>query len=332
MVFVTRRTLVSAAALAPILASPALLRSARAQDSALTVASLLGDDKPETKVWHWISDELEKRLPGRFRLRIVTNGALGGEKDVADGARLGSVQASLSTVSTLSAWVPQLQLLDLPFLFRDDAHLHRVVSGPTGEDLKRRLAEHGFIVPGFIDYGARHLLAREAITRPEQLSGKTMRVIQSRLHTTLWSAFGAVPVGIPITETYNALSTGVADAMDLTASAYAGFKLYEVVPFLTRTAHIRSSGVIFYAESFWRALSEEEKSVVTEVSAAATGHFNQLMQEDEAASLQLAQAHGATVLEPEAQDRWEEGARAVWSAFEDVVGGAKAIEAVRSLA
>jgi len=332
MVSITRRALVSAVAFAPVLASPALLRSAGAQFSALTVASLLGEDKPETKVWHWIADELEKRLPGRFRLRIVTNGALGGEKDVADGARLGSIQASLSTVSTLSAWVPELQLLDLPFLFRDAEHLGNVVSGEVGEDLKRRLAESGFIVPGFIDYGPRHLLARQAITRPEQLAGKTMRVIQSRLHTTLWSAFGAVPVGIPITETYNALATGVADAMDLTASAYAGFKLYEVVPYLTKTAHIRSSGVIFYSQSFWNGLSPEEKAIVSDVSAAAAGYFNRLMQEDEAASLEVARANGGTVLEPEALDRWEEGGRAVWSAFADVVGGAQAIEAVRKQA
>lgn len=325
----TRRTFITAAALAPALAAPALIRPAFARTSVLTVASLLGEDKPETQVWHWIAARLKERLPGRFRLRIVPNAALGGEKEVADGTRLGSIQASLSTVSTLSAWVPQLQVLDLPFLFRDAGHLSRVVSGPLGEDLKARLAGQGFVVGGFIDYGARHLLAREAITRPEQLSGKIMRVIQSRLHTSLWSAFGAVPVGIPITETYNALSTGVADAMDLTASAYAGFKLYEVVPYLTRTAHIRSSGVIFYAGSFWDGLGDEEKAVLTEISADAAGYFNGLMQADEAASLEVARTHGGQVLEPEALVEWQKGAQSVWSQFEDVVGGREVIDAIR---
>ena len=332
MVSITRRALVSAAALAPVLAAPALLRPASARTTALTVASLLGEEKPETKVWRRIESRLAERLPGRFRFRIVTNGALGGEKDVADGARLGSIQASLSTVSTLSAWVPELQILDLPFLFRGADHLRHVVSGSIGDDLKRRLAENGFVVPDFIDYGARHLLAKEAITRPDQLPGKTMRVIQSPLHTKLWSAFGAVPVGIPITETYNALATGVADAMDLTASAYAGFKLYEVVPYLTRTAHIRSSGVIYFAESFWNSLTEEEGAIVAEVSAEAALYFNTLMQQDEAASLELAQANGGTVLQPEALDAWQEGARTVWTAFEEIVGGPEVIETVRTTA
>ncbi|HEV7415266.1 MAG TPA: TRAP transporter substrate-binding protein, partial [Tianweitania sediminis] len=127
-------------------------------------------------------------------------------------------------------------------------------------------------------------------------------------------------------------ATGVADAMDLTASAYAGFKLYEVVPYLMKTAHIRSSGVIFYAESFWNGLGEEERAIVAEVSAEAAAYFNTLMQQDELASLELAQANGGTVLQPETLDAWQEGAQTVWSAFEDTVGGPQVIETVRTTA
>jgi TRAP-type C4-dicarboxylate transport system substrate-binding protein len=71
----------------------------------VTVASLFGDDKPETRIWLKIRDILAAKAPGRFDLRIVGNAALGGEKEVAEGVRLGSVQASLSTISALSSWV-----------------------------------------------------------------------------------------------------------------------------------------------------------------------------------------------------------------------------------
>ena len=331
MVPFTRRALLSVAAFAPVLAAPALIRPAAARTASVTVASLLGEDKPETRIWRWVADRAEERLPGRFRFRIVTNGALGGEKDVADGALLGSIQASLSTVTTLTSWVPELQLLDLPFLYKSAAHQKRAVGGEIGQDLVRRLAEQGFVVGGFIDYGARHLLAKEAVTLPEQMHGKTMRVIQSRLHTSLWSGFGAVPVGIPITETYNALSTGVADAMDLTTSAYAGFKLHEVVPYLTETAHIRSAGVIFYAATFWNSLGEEEKAVLTEISAEAAGLFNAWMAEDEHASLDLALSQGAQLLQPDEPEDWQKRAEPVWEEFKDAVGGRRVIDAVQAL-
>ncbi|WP_137133211.1 TRAP transporter substrate-binding protein [Rhizobium sp. FKY42] len=312
------------------LAAPFLARSAFAKTTTITVASLLGEDKPETKIWRFIAQQVEAKLPGRFRFNIVPNGALGGEKEVAEASRLGSVQASLSTVSALSGWVPELQILDLPFLFKDPAHLRRIVTGTTGTELQAKLATQNFIATAFIDYGARHLLTKEPITSPEGLRGKRIRVIQSPLHTKLWSAYGASPIGIPITETYNALSTGVADAMDLTKSAYAGFKLYEVVPYLTQTAHIRASGVVYFAASFWAGLSAEEQAVMTKAAQEGAEYFNRLIVEDETRSMEQAAAKGGKVLQPENLDGWRNGARSVWSDFSAIVGGMQKIEAIAS--
>ncbi|MFC3073723.1 TRAP transporter substrate-binding protein [Shinella pollutisoli] len=315
---------------ATLLFTPALVGRVNAA-TRLTVASLLGEDKPETLVWHHIRDQVEAALPGRFAFAIVANAALGGEKEVAEAMRLGAVQASLFTVSALAGWAPEVQLLDLPFLFRDADHVRAVVSGPEGGRLKDLLVAQGFVAPDFIDYGARHLLTKTPVTRPEEIAGKRIRVLQSPLHTRLWSAFGATPVGIPIPETYNALQTGVADAMDLTKSAYAGFRLYEVVPFLTETGHIRASGVVAFSAAFWNGLSEEERAVFRAASRAGAARFNALMVADEERSIALAQENGATVLQPEDRAAWEAGARGVWQDFAETVGGLERIEAVRSL-
>ncbi len=328
--FSRRHLLKTAAATGFALATPAFVRTASARTTTITVASLLGDDKPETKVWVRIGELVEAKLPGQFKFNIVKNGALGGEKEVAEGARLGSIQASLSTVSSLSGWVPELQLLDLPFLFRDADHVRKTVDGNVGADLKQKLAAQNFVIGDFINYGARHLLTKEPVTRPEQLKGKKIRVIQSPLHTKLWSAFGTTPVGIPITETYNALSTGVADAMDLTKSAYAGFKLYEVVPYMTETGHIWASGVIFYASGFWKSLNDEHKAVFQEASRQGAAYFNQLIVEDEAKSVEQSLKNGGKLLKPEAFDEWQKGAQGVWQDFAGIVGGIDRIKAVQA--
>ena len=325
-----RRFLKTSVATGLALAAPAYVHTANARATAITVASLLGDDKPETKIWVKIGELVEARLPGQFRFNVVKNGALGGEKEVAEGARLGSVQASLSTVSSLSGWVPELQILDLPFLYRDRDHVRRTVDGEIGGNLKEKLAAQGFFVGDFINYGARHLLTKEPVTRPDQLKGKKIRVIQSPLHTKLWSAFGTTPVGIPITETYNALSTGVADAMDLTKSAYAGFKLYEVVPYMTETGHIWASGVVFYAANFWNRLTDEQKTVFRDASQEAAGYFDRLNVEDEARSVQQALGNGGKVLKPEALDEWQKGAQGVWQEFAATVGGIDRIKTIQA--
>ncbi|WP_174802466.1 TRAP transporter substrate-binding protein [Martelella limonii] len=328
---ITRRDLVKSAVLgAAALASPYLMKNAAAAMRTVVVASLLGEDKPETLVWRYVAEEMEARLPGRLNFRVVANGALGGEKQVAENIRLGSVQASLSTSSTLSGWVPELQLLDLPFLFRDAAHLETVVNGSVGRSLAAQLAKKGFVACGFIDYGARNLLAKTPVTRPVEMEGKVIRVINTPLHTRLWSAYGATPVGIPITETYNALATGVADCMDLTKSAYAGFRLYEVVPFMTLTGHIRASGVIYFSSGFWNGLDPETQTVLGAVCADAARHFNRLIEEDEERSMALARENGATFLPPEEMEAWRAGARGVWSDFAPIVGGMELIETVQA--
>ena len=331
MTTLNRRGLLKTAATTGLaVAAPAFVRTALARTATITIASLLGDDKPETKIWVKIGELVEAKLPGQFKFNIVKSGALGGEKEVAEGTRLGSIHASLSTVSSLSGWVPELQVLDLPFLFRDADHVRKTVDGNVGADLKQKLAAQNFVIGDFINYGARNLLTMEPVTRPEQLKGKKIRVIQSPLHTKLWSAFGTVPVGIPITETYNALSTGVADAMDLTKSAYAGFKLYEVVPYMTETGHIWASGVIFYASGFWKKLNDEQKAVFLEASREGAAYFNQLIVQDEAKSVEQSLKNGGRLLKPEAIEQWQKGAQGVWQDFAGIVGGIDRINAVQS--
>jgi TRAP-type transport system periplasmic protein len=313
---------------AGLLATVALPGQARAAGRPVTVASLLGEDKPETRVWVRVREILGERAPGRFDLRIVPNAALGGEREVAEGMRLGSIQASLTTVSALSAWVPEGQILDLPFLFRDRGHLQRVLAGRLGEELKAAYAAQGFVVLGFIDYGARHLLGKEPLLTPAAVRGKRIRVIQSPLHADLWAGFGAYPTPIPIPETYNALKTGVVDCMDLTKSAYVGFKLYEVVPYLIETGHIWAAGVLHVSGAFWRSLSAADQALWAAAGREGAAHFEELLVADEEASMAVARSAGVRVAQPENRAAWEEGARPVWRSFAPRVGGLDRIEAI----
>lgn len=324
-----RRFLTLAASAA--LPMPALVGRARAARTVIA-ASLLGADKPETLVWTFIRDRVEAEMPGAFTFNIVPNAALGGEKEVAEGMRVGSVQASLSTLSNLSTWVPQSQLFDLPFLFRDADHQRAALAGGCGGDLRRQLEAQGLVAPAYIYYGARHLLGRTAFAEPSAMKGKRIRVIQSPLHAQLWEQFGALPIALPITETYNALATGHVDAMDLTKSAYAGFKLYEVVPQVTETGHIHAAGAVLFSRLFWAGLSAQEKAVLERAAIDGGRHFDALMARDEAASVEAAKKGGAAFHPVADRAAWEAPARKVWENFAGKVGGMARIEAVAAMA
>ena len=259
----------------------------------VTIASLLGPEKPETLVWTYIAERLEERLPGQFDLRITGDAALGGEREVAEGARLGSIQGSLSTLANMSAWVPEGQIFDMPFIFRDADHIDAVMAGPIGADFLALYQEQGFQVLGYINYGARHLLSKQALTRPEELAGRSIRVLQSPLHTQLWESLGANPTPIPIPEVYNALQTGLVDMMDLTTSAAVGFRLHEVAPYFVETGHIWALGIIYLSSDFFESLTEEQQAAFLEIGSEAAAYFNELMAEDHARSMAQAEAEGA---------------------------------------
>ena len=312
------------------LAAPAVIGRAHAATT-IVAASLLGEDKPETLIWRHIADAVEKELPGEFAFNIVPNAALGAEKQVVEGIRLGSIQASLSTLSNLSTWVPETQLFDLPFLFRDVEHLNAALAADAGTSLQVQLAAQGIVAPAFVYYGARHLLSTEPLPTPKSVQGKRIRIIQSPLHAQLWEDLGALPIALPITETYNALSTGHVDAMDLTKSAYAGFRLHEVVPHVTETAHIHAAGSVVFSSQFWSLLSREEQEVFTSAAVEGATYFNELMEADERSSVEAVSKEGAIFYAAEDRGAWEKGARGVWDLFADQVGGMSQILALKDL-
>lgn len=301
--------------------------AAIANPMTLTIASLLGEDKPETRVWVRFEELLEARLPGQFELRIVTDAALGGEREVAEGIRLGSIHGSLSTLANMSSWVPEAGVFDMPFIFRDDEHIEAAMNGPIGESFKDRFREEGFRVLGYINYGARHLLAKESITLPEEVEGQRIRVIESALHAGLWESLGAQPTPIPIPEVYNALQTGVVDMMDLTQSAYVGFRLHEVVPYLIETGHISALGVIYVAEDFFQGLDEEQQQAFLEIGAEVAPYFDRLMAEDHSTSMEQASAEGARTVTVD-REVWREAIEPFWESFADRVGGMERIRRI----
>jgi tripartite ATP-independent transporter DctP family solute receptor len=296
---------------------------------AVTVATLVGPGKPETRTWHFIRDRIEAKLPGRFQFRIVPNAALAaGEKEIAEGIRLGSIQASVNTTAAFGGWSPRTQILDLPFLFKNREHLEGALSGDLGGNLKSALRDEGFIVLAYVNYGVRHLMARERIAVPADLAGKRVRSIPNPVHTEMWKAFQARPVTLPIAETYNALKTGVVDAMDLNKSAYAALKLYEVVPCLMETAHIWASGVIYVSAAFWQKLEDGEKAVFSEAASAGARHFDELIVEDEAVAVEEARKAGGEIVPVENRRPWEDAARRVWEIFAPQFGGIERIKAI----
>ena len=286
----------------------------------MTVSVIYGPEKPQAKIWLRFQQLINQRLPGEFDINVVTNGALGGEKETTEGIRLGSIHGALSTLANLTSWVPEGALFDMPFMFRDGDHINNVMTGPIGDEYKALYEAQGFKVLGFITYGARHVISRDPINTPADVVGLNMRVLQSQLHINLWRSLGANPTPVPITEAYNALETGVVDYMDMTMSGYHALKLHEVVPNFTETGHIWALGAFYVSSSFWDQLSDEQKTVFQDTADQVIPFFNELAAYEQNLSLARAVSEGAMVIQPD-KGPWQEAMAGFWESAAGDVGG-----------
>lgn len=240
------------------------------------------------------AEAVRKRTNGDVVIKIFPNSLLGGETEAAQGIRLGSVQMGVITSSVLASWVPQVQVLDLPFLVTSDAQA-AAISAPLTKELGPKFEAQGFHLLGFSVNGGRNLMSTFAITKPADVKGKKMRVIQSPLFVSTWKAVGANPVPIPAPEIYNALQTGVADYFDNTASNYLTFKFYEVAPYYTKLDYIYAFGTWVVADNWWKKLPDNYKAIVTEEAVKAQKEAEALTEKADKAALAETEKNGAKI-------------------------------------
>lgn len=273
---------------------------------------------------------VRERTNGNVNIKIYPNSLLGGEAEAAQGIRLGSIQMGVITSSVLASWIPQVQVLDLPFLVTSDAQA-AAISGPLTKKLQGKFEAQGFHLLGFSVNGGRNLMSTFPITKPADVKGKKMRVIQSPLFVATWKAVGANPVPIPAPEIYNALQTGVVDYFDNTASNYLTFKFYEVAPYYTKIDYIYAFGTWVVAENWWKKLPDNYKTIITEEAEKAQKEIPALNAKADSAALAETAKKGAKISAIKDKAPWIALMEPVQKAFAAKIPGSQAlIDAVKN--
>ena len=293
----------------------------------LKMGTVVNDSHPNTIAMVRFSQLVSQRTSGEIDIKVFPSSQLGGEKEMAEGIRLGSVQGAIINVSVLGGWVPEGQIFDMPFIFRNDDHAYNVYQGPIGKELARKYEPHGFHVLGYWINGVRHPMGKFPIIKPSDVSGKKMRVIQSPLHIDVWKTVGANPTPISWPEVPNSLQTGVIDFLDNSKSSYWSAKLYEIADHFTELGHIYSIGALVVGTQVWDKMSYTQQ-VAFEKSADEIVPFqNNLLGYNDDLALAKAVAKGAKVHRPE-KGPWAKAMLPIWKQWAPKVGGMKMIQRI----
>ncbi|MHB8764408.1 MAG: TRAP transporter substrate-binding protein [Deferrisomatales bacterium] len=219
-----------------------------------------------TKGLEAMADFVREKTNGRIDIAVFPLGQLGNESSMCSQVQSGSLQMVSSTTSVLENFVPEVAVIDLPFMFPDLATAHAVLDDPQVKaKIFSYFAKKGFVGLGFAEDGLRQTLnSKKPIRTPADFKGLKIRTMTSPMMLETFKAFGASPVGIPFPEVYSALQTGVADGVNASMLVSALMKFPEVTKYLTKYDFHMNAPIHVANIDWWNSLKADDQKIIRE--------------------------------------------------------------------
>jgi tripartite ATP-independent transporter DctP family solute receptor len=196
-------------------------------------------DYPTTAGAYKFAELVEERTEGRIKIVVYHSAELGNEPEVIAQLRFGGVDFARLSLSQLAEVSPALGVLQLPYLYRDEAHMWRVLDGEIGNRYLSALDEGNIDGLSWYNAGSRSFYTTMPVSTPGDLSGLSIRVQESRMMGEIIRLLGATPVPIPYGDVYSALQTGRVDGAENNWPSYESMAHSEVAPYFYKNEHIR---------------------------------------------------------------------------------------------
>lgn len=243
------------------------------------------------------ADAVEKSTNGAFKFKQFPSSALGGERDMIEGLQLGTLEAVIVSTGALSNFVPEVGVVDIPFLFRDTQHARNVLDGDFGQDLLTKFKKRGLIALAWGEQGFRHLSNNKvSVSKPEDLKGLKIRVTENPVHITAFRTMGASPTPMAWPEVIGALQQGTIDGQENPVSVFVSAKLWQVQKHLSLTAHVYAPVAFIVSPAFFGSLSEAQKAAF--IQGAKTGALatRKFVDDVEKKGVEEIKSHGVQVV------------------------------------
>ncbi len=270
----SRRALMASA---PAVAAGAALLAAPAIAAGNRVFTF-AHDEPHDTGYGFFADTFNAKLKqlsgGRFSIHEFPGAQLGQEPELAQKVRSGDIDFVINSTANTSTVVPQSGVFSLHYVFRDEAHLAKAMLDPAVNDLFREMIAAnttGARSLGLGTLGFRKCYAKFEIKNVGDLKGRKVRVQATRTEDRFFSAYGSVPVHMPIGQVYTSLETGLVDVAENGADIYRAQKHYEVAPVLSATDHEANNNHLWVSDKAWKSLAPEQQGWVTSTFEYARG-------------------------------------------------------------
>lgn len=295
-------------------------RSAMAQQKmALKASDVHPEGYPTVAAVESLGKKLEAATGGRLSVQMYASMQLGGEKEAIEQAQIGAIQLARVSVGTLGPVIDDLNVFNLPFLFRNVAHMRKVIDGDIGTELLDKVTGNdkaGLVGLDWMDAGARSVYT---IKRPvhtiEDLKGLKIRVIGNPMFVDMMNALGGNGVAMGYDQVFSALQTGVIDGAENNTPSYVFDNHYTVAKHYTLTQHLIVPEMLAFSRKSWDALSKDDQALIRKFSREAQFEARVLWDQYETAAMEKAKAAGCEIIEVADKKPFQDAVKPVWDKY-----------------
>src|SRR5215204_3454915 len=275
-----RRNFVNACASAVVVCAASIAGQASAQDKQVWKASDVHPlGYPTVEAIQRMGKKLEKETNGRITIQMYPSMQLGGEKEMIEQAQVGALQIARISVGAMGPVVDELNVFNLPFIFRDENHMRKVIDGPIGAELLEKINSNPasrIVALGWMDAGVRNVYGKKAVPTPADLKGQKIRMMGNPIFVETMNAMGGNGVAMGFNELYSALQTGVVDGAENNQPTVLAQNHFQVSKVYSLTGHLIIPEIFVFSKKNWDTLSKDDQAMVKKFSREAQMEQRQL--------------------------------------------------------
>src|ERR1700676_846522 len=296
------------------------ITSVRAQTKSVFKASdVQPPGYPTVAATENLGKKLQAATNGRLSVQMFPSMQLGGEKETIEQTQIGAIQMLRVSVGSMGPIVDDINVVNMPFLFKNTAHAQKMMDGPIGQELLDRITASpnaGLVALGWMDSGARSLYnTKRPIKTIADLKGLKFRVIGNPIFVDMMNALGGNGVAMGYDQVFSALQTGVIDGAENNPPSYVFSNHYTTAKYYSLTEHLIIPEVLVFSKKAWTQLSPDDQNLVKKFAREAQLEERELWNKYETQAMDKAKAAGCQIVEISDKTPFQNAVKPVWDKY-----------------
>ena len=263
--------------------------------------------------------KLETATNGRLSVQMYPSMQLGGEKEMIEQAQVGALAMARISVGPMGPLVPELNVFNLPFMFRDDTHMEKVIDGAIGDEMLKKLTDHptaNLIGLCWMNAGTRNVYnSKKPIRSIEDLKGLKIRMMGNPVFVDTMNALGGNGVAMGFDQLINAMQTGVVDGAENNYPSYATGQHFRYAKFYSTTGHLMIPEILVFSKRTWQSLSKDDQTLIAKLAKEAQQEQRKLWYEMEEKSIKQIKDAGVEIIIIDDKKPFQAAVKPVWDKY-----------------